>query len=99
MLYMVSTNRCGLGGGKRSLFMIQFVLFLYIYIYSNFKLLEEQSNCNKSFIIPLLFFKAAADRPSTFDERLRLCKVLKGFQVRTITINRVIAYMNSGDQH
>ncbi|XP_039671658.1 interleukin-12 subunit alpha-like [Perca fluviatilis] len=40
--------------------------------------------------------EAAADRLSTYDERLRLCKVLKGFQVRSITINRGIAYMNSG---
>uniref|UniRef100_A0AAT9JIS0 Interleukin-12 subunit alpha n=1 Tax=Amphiprion clarkii TaxID=80970 RepID=A0AAT9JIS0_AMPCL len=42
--------------------------------------------------------EAAAGRPSTYDERLNLCKVLKGFQVRTITINRVIGYMNS-DEH
>ncbi|XP_040000344.1 interleukin-12 subunit alpha-like [Xiphias gladius] len=41
--------------------------------------------------------QAAADRLSTYDERLRLCKVLKGFHVRTITINRVIGYMNSGE--
>ncbi|XP_068197079.1 interleukin-12 subunit alpha [Antennarius striatus] len=39
--------------------------------------------------------KASADR--TYNDRLRLCKVLKGFQVRTITINRVLAYMNSGE--
>ncbi|GAA6228275.1 uncharacterized protein LOC108883223 [Lates japonicus] len=38
----------------------------------------------------------AADR-STYDERLTLCKVLKGFQVRAITISRVIGYMNSGE--
>ncbi|XP_034744325.1 interleukin-12 subunit alpha-like [Etheostoma cragini] len=41
--------------------------------------------------------EAAADRLSTYDERLRLCKVLKGFQLRSITINRGIAYMASGD--
>ncbi|XP_071347947.1 interleukin-12 subunit alpha [Trachinotus anak] len=40
---------------------------------------------------------AAADHQSTYDERLSLCKVLKGFQVRTITINRVIGYMNSSE--
>ncbi|XP_036940289.1 uncharacterized protein LOC119011350 [Acanthopagrus latus] len=40
---------------------------------------------------------AAAGRPSSFEERLTLCKVLKGFQVRTITINRAIAYMHSGE--
>ncbi|XP_041805812.1 interleukin-12 subunit alpha-like [Chelmon rostratus] len=39
----------------------------------------------------------AVDRPGTYDERLSLCKVLKGFHARTITINRVIAYMNSGE--
>ncbi|XP_059200474.1 interleukin-12 subunit alpha-like [Centropristis striata] len=41
--------------------------------------------------------EGAADRPSTYDERLSLCKVLKGFQLRSITINRVISYMNSGE--
>ncbi|XP_078121050.1 interleukin-12 subunit alpha-like [Sander vitreus] len=41
--------------------------------------------------------EAAADRLSTYDERLRLCKVLKGFQLRSITINRGIEYMNSGE--
>uniref|UniRef100_A0A3Q3FMM6 Interleukin-12 subunit alpha n=1 Tax=Kryptolebias marmoratus TaxID=37003 RepID=A0A3Q3FMM6_KRYMA len=40
---------------------------------------------------------AAADRQSTFGERLSLCKVLRGFQVRTITINRAISYMNSSE--
>ncbi|XP_068594280.1 zona pellucida sperm-binding protein 3-like [Cebidichthys violaceus] len=40
--------------------------------------------------------EAAAERQSTYDERLSLCKVLKGFQVRSITINRALAYMNSG---
>ncbi|KAM3604337.1 uncharacterized protein V6R79_009669 [Siganus canaliculatus] len=41
--------------------------------------------------------EVAVDQPSTYDERLSLCKVLKGFQVRTITINRAIAYMASGE--
>uniref|UniRef100_A0A3B5ACZ0 Interleukin-12 subunit alpha n=1 Tax=Stegastes partitus TaxID=144197 RepID=A0A3B5ACZ0_9TELE len=40
---------------------------------------------------------AAAGRGSTYEERLSLCKVLKGFQVRAITINRVIGYMTSGE--
>ncbi|XP_070701815.1 interleukin-12 subunit alpha [Pempheris klunzingeri] len=39
----------------------------------------------------------AADHTSSYDDRLSLCKVLKGFQVRTITINRFVAYMNSGE--
>ncbi|XP_018531667.1 uncharacterized protein LOC108883223 [Lates calcarifer] len=43
-----------------------------------------------------LMLQTAADR-STYDERLTLCKVLKGFQVRAITISRVIGYMNSGE--
>ncbi|KAG7457036.1 hypothetical protein MATL_G00242230 [Megalops atlanticus] len=34
---------------------------------------------------------------NTFDERLKLCRVLKGFQVRAITINRVMGYIASGD--
>uniref|UniRef100_A0A3Q3LW67 Interleukin 12A n=1 Tax=Mastacembelus armatus TaxID=205130 RepID=A0A3Q3LW67_9TELE len=41
--------------------------------------------------------KVAADGQCTYDERLSLCKILKGFQVRTITINRVIGYLNSGE--
>ncbi|XP_070774878.1 interleukin-12 subunit alpha-like [Enoplosus armatus] len=42
--------------------------------------------------------EAAAElHQSTFDGRLSLCKVLKGFHVRTITINRVIVYMNSAE--
>uniref|UniRef100_A0A8C6PAL1 Interleukin-12 subunit alpha-like n=1 Tax=Nothobranchius furzeri TaxID=105023 RepID=A0A8C6PAL1_NOTFU len=40
---------------------------------------------------------AAADHSSTYSERLNLCKVMRGFHVRTITINRAIGYMNSGD--
>ncbi|KAK5604232.1 hypothetical protein CRENBAI_020743 [Crenichthys baileyi] len=34
-----------------------------------------------------------------FDERLSLCKVMKGFQVRTITINRAIGYMVNLGEH
>lgn len=45
----------------------------------------------------LCFFKAAANIETSFDQRLHLCKVLKGFQVRAITINRVIAYMTSDE--
>uniref|UniRef100_A0A3Q1FE94 Interleukin-12 subunit alpha-like n=1 Tax=Acanthochromis polyacanthus TaxID=80966 RepID=A0A3Q1FE94_9TELE len=58
---------------------------------------ELMENC---FQLPLPgdIKEAAADRASTYDERLNLCKVLKGFQVRTITINRVIGYMKS-DEH
>uniref|UniRef100_I3JUG7 Zmp:0000001127 n=1 Tax=Oreochromis niloticus TaxID=8128 RepID=I3JUG7_ORENI len=41
--------------------------------------------------------EAAANLGTSFDQRLHLCKVLKGFQVRAITINRVIAYMTSDE--
>ncbi|XP_051965500.1 interleukin-12 subunit alpha [Xyrauchen texanus] len=36
-------------------------------------------------------------RGSSFDDRLSLCKTLKGFHVRTITINRALRYITSGD--
>lgn len=42
-------------------------------------------------------FKAAPERLRSYGDRLRLCKVLSGFQVRTVTINRAIAYMSSGE--
>ncbi|KAK5859943.1 hypothetical protein PBY51_021459 [Eleginops maclovinus] len=34
---------------------------------------------------------------SQYNKRLNLCKVLKGFQLRSITINRVLSYMKSGE--
>ncbi|KAK9962809.1 hypothetical protein ABG768_008161 [Culter alburnus] len=34
---------------------------------------------------------------SSFDDRLSLCKMLKGFHVRAITMNRALAYIASGD--
>uniref|UniRef100_A0A3Q2DXW8 Interleukin 12A n=1 Tax=Cyprinodon variegatus TaxID=28743 RepID=A0A3Q2DXW8_CYPVA len=37
---------------------------------------------------------ALVERSSNYNERLSLCKVLKGFQVRTVTINRAISYLN-----
>ncbi|XP_024118205.1 interleukin-12 subunit alpha [Oryzias melastigma] len=36
-------------------------------------------------------------RASTYNERLSLCKTLRGFQVRAITISRAISYMSSGE--
>ncbi|XP_008332193.1 interleukin-12 subunit alpha [Cynoglossus semilaevis] len=39
--------------------------------------------------------QAVEDHSTTFDQRLRLCKVLRGFQIRTITINRAIGYMHA----
>lgn len=68
----------------------------FVFIHSTFKLLEKKGFIAK-LIIPRLFFKPAANRQSTYAERLRMCKVLRGFHVRTITINRAISYMNSGE--
>uniref|UniRef100_A0A8C9RHA2 Interleukin-12 subunit alpha n=1 Tax=Scleropages formosus TaxID=113540 RepID=A0A8C9RHA2_SCLFO len=34
----------------------------------------------------------------TFDERLQMCKVLKGFRIRAITITRVLSYITA-EQH
>ncbi|CAM4558367.1 unnamed protein product [Leuciscus chuanchicus] len=34
---------------------------------------------------------------SSFDDRVSLCKTLKGFHVRAITMNRALAYISSGD--
>ncbi|XP_041847867.1 interleukin-12 subunit alpha [Melanotaenia boesemani] len=59
---------------------------------------ELMENCFKGYLpTDLALQETAADRASTYAERLSLCKVLRGFQVRTITINRVIGYMNSGE--
>uniref|UniRef100_A0A3B3WVM7 IL-12A n=1 Tax=Poecilia mexicana TaxID=48701 RepID=A0A3B3WVM7_9TELE len=51
---------------------------------------------------PLLFeliLVASVDHSSTngFNQRKLLCKIMKGFHVRTITINRAIGYMNLGE--
>ncbi|XP_045907443.1 interleukin-12 subunit alpha [Micropterus dolomieu] len=63
-----------------------------------FSLRELMENCfTWSLPTNMASKEVAVDRPSTYDERLSLCKVLKGFQVRTVTINRVLAYMNSGE--
>ncbi|XP_034059831.1 interleukin-12 subunit alpha-like [Gymnodraco acuticeps] len=40
----------------------------------------------------------ASENSSSFDKKLNLCKVLKGFRLRSITINRALSYMNSGEQ-
>ncbi|CAJ1072196.1 interleukin-12 subunit alpha [Xyrichtys novacula] len=57
---------------------------------------ELMENCFTS-PLPRDLISQAPDRQSTFDDRLSLCKVLKGFHVRTITINRVISYINSSE--
>ncbi|XP_013887184.1 interleukin-12 subunit alpha, partial [Austrofundulus limnaeus] len=59
---------------------------------------ELMENCFKeSLPTKLAPRKDAVDTTRNFNERLSLCKVLRGFQVRTITINRAISYMNSGE--
>uniref|UniRef100_A0A8C2ZYG8 Interleukin 12A n=1 Tax=Cyclopterus lumpus TaxID=8103 RepID=A0A8C2ZYG8_CYCLU len=68
--------------------------------YYNF--LDAQPNPDNRLALTVLFslreiMEAATVRPSPYDERLHLCKVLKGFQVRSVTINRALAYMNSGE--
>ncbi|XP_017208075.4 interleukin-12 subunit alpha [Danio rerio] len=37
--------------------------------------------------------KASMDHQKSFQERLKLCKILKGFSLRAITINRVFNYI------
>ncbi|KAM4552901.1 interleukin-12 subunit alpha [Odontesthes bonariensis] len=57
---------------------------------------ELMENCFKGSLPTDLALKEDdGERASTYNERLNLCKVLRGFQVRTITINRAINYMNS----
>uniref|UniRef100_A0A3P9KXI3 Interleukin-12 subunit alpha n=1 Tax=Oryzias latipes TaxID=8090 RepID=A0A3P9KXI3_ORYLA len=41
--------------------------------------------------------EAPVNHASTYSERLNLCKTLRGFQVRTITVSRAISYMSSGE--
>lgn len=60
--------------------------FFYLHKYS-----EEQTS--KTAPPP----QVAVTHPSSYAERLKLCKVLRGFQVRSITINRAVKYMNAGD--
>uniref|UniRef100_A0A668V897 Zmp:0000001127 n=1 Tax=Oreochromis aureus TaxID=47969 RepID=A0A668V897_OREAU len=65
-----------------------------------FRLRELMEVCDYLFIFKsslISHFFAAANLGTSFDQRLHLCKVLKGFQVRAITINRVIAYMTSDE--
>uniref|UniRef100_A0A8C6WSM7 Zmp:0000001127 n=1 Tax=Neogobius melanostomus TaxID=47308 RepID=A0A8C6WSM7_9GOBI len=40
-------------------------------------------------------FHSLSERRSSYNERLSLCKELKGFQIRSITINRALGYMRS----
>ncbi|XP_054889647.1 uncharacterized protein zmp:0000001127 [Poeciliopsis prolifica] len=61
---------------------------------------ELMENCFKSDLQSALISKEAPVAHSNtngFSQRQRLCKILKGFYVRTITINRAISYMNLGE--
>ncbi|KAF7705925.1 interleukin-12 subunit alpha [Silurus meridionalis] len=42
--------------------------------------------------------QVSLDNKNSFERRLKLCKILKGFQVRTITINRVLNHIVSSLQ-
>lgn len=46
---------------------------------------------------PPLILKVSVNHQSNYAKRLKLCKVLRGFHVRSITINRAVNYMNSGE--
>ncbi|XP_008432398.1 uncharacterized protein LOC103479630 [Poecilia reticulata] len=61
---------------------------------------ELMENCFISSLPTDLTSKEGSeDHSSTngFNQRQRLCKIMKGFHVRTITINRAIGYMNLGE--
>ncbi|MEQ2224572.1 hypothetical protein ILYODFUR_008926 [Ilyodon furcidens] len=63
-----------------------------------YSLRELMENCFTSSLPTHLISNEALVKVSNhFDERLNLCKVMKGFQVRTITINRAIRYMDLGE--
>ncbi|XP_072296583.1 interleukin-12 subunit alpha-like [Eucyclogobius newberryi] len=59
---------------------------------------DFMKNCF-SWTSPEDFNKSPSESPSRYDERLSLCKKLKGFQIRTITINRALGYMRSGEHN
>uniref|UniRef100_A0A8C6TZY2 Zmp:0000001127 n=1 Tax=Neogobius melanostomus TaxID=47308 RepID=A0A8C6TZY2_9GOBI len=49
-----------------------------------------------SIVMSETYFKyLMVTRRSSYNERLSLCKELKGFQIRSITINRALGYMRS----
>uniref|UniRef100_A0A3B3ULC0 Uncharacterized LOC106948971 n=1 Tax=Poecilia latipinna TaxID=48699 RepID=A0A3B3ULC0_9TELE len=60
---------------------------------------ELMENCFSSSLTDLSSKEASVDHSSTngFNQRKLLCKIMKGFHVRTITINRAIGYMNLGE--
>uniref|UniRef100_A0A3P9I027 Interleukin-12 subunit alpha n=1 Tax=Oryzias latipes TaxID=8090 RepID=A0A3P9I027_ORYLA len=60
----------------------------------NHSLRELMENC---FEESLPTNETPVNHASTYSERLNLCKTLRGFQVRTITVSRAISYMSSGE--
>ncbi|XP_050949656.1 uncharacterized protein zmp:0000001127 isoform X2 [Labeo rohita] len=56
---------------------------------------ELMQNCFSVSVVDNSPPKAFMDHQKSFKERLQLCKVLKGFNLRTITINRVFSYILS----
>uniref|UniRef100_A0A8C1Y5S3 Interleukin-12 subunit alpha n=1 Tax=Cyprinus carpio TaxID=7962 RepID=A0A8C1Y5S3_CYPCA len=52
-------------------------------------------NCFSVSVMDISPAKVSVDHQKSFQERLQLCKVLKGFNLRTITINRVFNYILS----
>ncbi|XP_043989443.1 uncharacterized protein zmp:0000001127 [Gambusia affinis] len=62
---------------------------------------ELMENCFRSSLPTALISKEAPVVHSStngFNQRQRLCKIMKGFHARTITINRAIGYMNLSEQ-
>lgn len=56
-------------------------------------------NINNKYKLMLRFaLQISAHNENSFERRLKLCKVLKGFQIRTITINRVLNHIVSSSQ-
>lgn len=69
------------------------MFYFHLHIFQIFKK-------KKTLIIPPVSFylcKVAVNHQSSYDERLKLCKVLRGFQVRSVTINRAVQFMNDGE--
>ncbi|XP_060773663.1 interleukin-12 subunit alpha [Neoarius graeffei] len=55
-------------------------------------------SCFSATLLDAAQAQISMDNENSFERRLKLCKVLKGFQVRTITINRVLNHVVSTSQ-
>ncbi|KAK7945660.1 hypothetical protein WMY93_001388 [Mugilogobius chulae] len=62
------------------------------------RLRKLMMNCF-AWTIPEDLNESSSETPSRYDDRLSLCKKMKGFQIRTITINRALGYMKSGEHN